>query len=141
MKSRNTIQRQLVLEVVRTLQSHPSAEQVYREICKNHPDISRATVYRNLELLVQRGEITKVKALSSPALFDHITKPHYHIRCRGCGRYFDMEMTTAEGLEKGIKDKNGFDIEGYDIIFFGLCPECKQPSPNNATKEKYDKND
>lgn len=137
MTNRNTIQRQLVLEAVRALRSHPSADQVYQEICKNHPDISRATVYRNLELLAQKGEISKVKTLSGPALFDHITNRHYHICCRGCGRYFDIDMELVERLEEGIKDRRGFDIEGYDIIFSGLCPECKNKvfgeNPENIT--------
>ena len=55
--SRNTIQRQLVLSAVRQLQNHPTADEVYQEVQKNCPTISRATVYRNLKLLAEEGEI------------------------------------------------------------------------------------
>ena len=62
MKSRNTIQRSLVLEAVNRLKCHATADQIYEEIVKNHPTISRATVYRNLALLADRGEIRRLGA-------------------------------------------------------------------------------
>ncbi|MCF0133481.1 MAG: transcriptional repressor [Blautia sp.] len=126
MGNRNTIQRQLVLTAVRSLSCHATADQVYNEVCKEHPTISRATVYRNLELLAEFGEIRKVETVSGPALYDHITENHYHIRCRNCGRYFDMDMDIVEGLEKRIRNLHGFEIDGYDIVFSGICPECNE---------------
>ena len=55
MKTRNTIQRALVLEAVNRLQCHATADEIYAEIAKEHPHISRATVYRNLNLLAELG--------------------------------------------------------------------------------------
>ena len=63
MNNRNTIQRQLVLDTVRSMHNHPDAEQVYSEIVKEHPHISKATVYRNLNLLSEQGQIKKVAHL------------------------------------------------------------------------------
>ena len=134
MQRRNTIQRQLVLSAVRRLACHASAEQIYEEVLKEHPNISKTTVYMNLELLAEMGEINRVETATGPALFDHITKKHYHIRCKVCSRYFDMDMDVIEGLEKKINDRQGFDIEGYDIIVSGISPACKAAMNKKSPK-------
>lgn len=119
--SRNTIQRKLVLEAVRTLQCHATAEQVYEQVRTVHPEISRATVYRNLEVLSAAGEIRKVETMSEAARYDHIATPHPHLRCRVCGRYFDM---AAELLPELPTQTGEFHIEGCQVLFTGVCPEC-----------------
>ena len=78
--SRNTIQRQLVLSAVRQLQNHPTADEVYQEVQKSCPTISRATVYRNLKLLAEEGEIRLRNISGSPERYDHICGNHYHLR-------------------------------------------------------------
>ena len=123
---RNTIQRSLVLEAVNTLHCHATADEVYEEIIKEHPTISKATVYRNLNLLSEMGEIRRLEIPGSADRFDHISRIHYHVKCEICGRVFDVDMDFITGLEKGIKDTHGFDLTGYDIIFHGICPECKK---------------
>lgn len=126
MKRRNTIQRALVLEAVNNLQCHASADEVYDAIVREHPNISRATVYRNLNLLSETGEIRKLEIPGSADRFDHQCHNHCHVKCKLCGRVFDVDMDYVGGLEKGIKDTHGFDFTGYDIIFHGICPACKQ---------------
>ena len=125
MARRNTIQRSLVLEAVNKLHCHASADEVYDEIKKEHPTISRATVYRNLRLLSETGEIRQLEIPGSADRFDHISSRHCHVKCSVCGRVFDVDMDFVGGLEAGIRDTHGFDFTGYDIIFHGVCPECK----------------
>ncbi|MDY4221047.1 MAG: transcriptional repressor [Candidatus Faecousia sp.] len=126
MARRNTIQRSLVLEAVNKLHCHASADEVYDEIKKEHPTISRATVYRNLNLLAEMGQIRRLELPGSADRFDHICTDHCHIKCRVCGRLFDVDMDFVDGLEKGIRDAHGFDFNGYDILFHGVCPACKE---------------
>lgn len=126
MAKRNTIQRSLVLEAVNKLQCHATADEVYEEILKEHPTISRATVYRNLNLLSEMGKIRRLEIPGSADRFDHISTNHCHVKCKVCGRVFDVDMDFIIGLEKEIKDTRGFDFTGYDIIFHGVCPECKK---------------
>lgn len=126
MARRNTIQRSLVLEAVNKLKCHATADEVYSEIIKEHPTISKATVYRNLNLLSEMGEIRRLEVPGNADRFDHISSDHCHVKCEGCGRIFDVDMDFVSGLESGIKDAHGFDFSGYDIIFHGLCPECKK---------------
>lgn len=124
MNKSNTIQRSLVLKTVKELQFHATADEVYDTIVKKHSDISRGTVYRNLNLLSDIGEIRKLEMPSGADRFDHICHEHYHTRCIKCGRVFDVEMDFIADLETNIKDTHGFKFTGHDIIFKGICPEC-----------------
>ena len=126
MKNRNTIQRTLVLEAVNALQCHATADEVYEAIVKEHPTVSKATVYRNLNLLSEMGEIRKMEIPGGPDRFDHRCHDHCHVRCEKCGRVFDVDMDYVTGLEKGIRDTHGFAFTGYDILFRGICPECRK---------------
>ena len=126
MRRRNTIQRSFVLETVNKLHCHATADEIYHEIARTHPTISRATVYRNLNLLSEMGEIRRLEIPGSADRFDHICTNHCHVKCEMCGRVFDVDMDFVGGLESGIRDARGFDFTGYDIIFHGVCPECKE---------------
>lgn len=125
--SRNTIQRDLVLQAVQDLQNHPTPDEVYTYIRKKHPTISKGTVYRNLNVLVEKGLLRKVDVPDSANRVDHILGAHYHIECRICGNVYDVDMPDMSSeIEKKIRSKNGFDIERHDLFFFGVCPECKE---------------
>ena len=126
MKNRNTIQRTLVLEAVNVLQCHATADEVYEAIVQEHPTVSKATVYRNLNLLSEMGEIRKMEIPGGPDRFDHRCHDHCHVRCEKCGRVFDVDMEFVSGLEKGIRDDRGFAFTGYDILFRGICPDCRK---------------
>ncbi len=128
MARRNTIQRSLVLEAVNQLHCHASADEVYEAIIQEHPTISKATVYRNLNLLAETGEIRRLEIPGSADRYDHRTHNHCHVKCDVCKRVFDVDMDYVSGLESGIRDRHGFDFTGYDILFHGICPECKQAS-------------
>lgn len=125
MTKRNTIQRSLVFEAVNRLQCHATADEIYEDIVREHPHISRATVYRNLNMLSETGEIRKLEMPGGADRFDHICRDHCHVRCEKCGRVFDVDMDFVAGLEKNIRDSRGFEFTGYDIIFRGICPRCR----------------
>ena len=126
MKKRNTVQRALVLETVKELQCHATADEVYDTINMKHPYISRGTVYRNLGLLSDIGEIRKVEMSGGAALYDHLCHRHYHARCEKCGRVFDVEMEFISDLAGRITNNRGFEFTGHDIIFKGICLECNK---------------
>lgn len=125
---RNTIQCALVLEAVHKLKSHATADEVYAALAREHPNISRATVYRNLQRLCERGQIRKREVPGGADRFDHLCSDHYHIRCEKCGRVFDVDMEYIENLEHSIRDTHGFIFAGHDIIFKGICPDCQKPT-------------
>lgn len=129
---RNTIQRSLTLAAVRELHCHPTADEVYAVVAKDHPTISRGTIYRNLNELAQSGEIRQWEVPGGASHFDHCCHNHYHARCLGCGRLFDVDMEYIPDLEKAIKDTNGFEIDGHDLMFKGICPACSASSKKSA---------
>ena len=125
MMKRNTIQRSLVFEAVNKLQCHATADEIYETIVTEHPNVSRATVYRNLKLLSETGYIRKIEIPGGADRFDHMCHDHCHVKCEKCGRVFDVNMEYITGIEKNIKDDRGFKFTGYDILFRGVCPDCQ----------------
>lgn len=125
MISRNTVQRQIVLNAVRSLPVHPTAEDIYSHIVKQHPNISKGTVYRNLNLLADQGEILRVRISDGADRYDFQTQHHYHIRCSHCGRVFDVDMPYQRNLLDAVADTHGFIFMDYEIVFTGVCPDCQ----------------
>lgn len=111
------------------MHSHVTAEEVFLQIQKTHPNISRATVYRNLNILFEEGKIGRISIPDKAAKFDFISGNHYHVRCEKCEKLFDVDMNGLDSVEEELKTKirndNGFTFTGCDIIFKGICPECK----------------
>ena len=134
MIKRNTIQRSLVLEAVNRLQCHATADEIYEEIRRDHPNISRATVYRNLNVLSEMGEIRRLETPGGADRFDHRCHDHCHVGCQKCGRVFDVDVDFITGLEQRIRDAHGFEFTGYDILFRGICPDCQNASQKSEPK-------
>lgn len=134
---RNTIQHTLVLETVRRLKNHPTADDVYEEIAVRHPNISKATVYRNLNKLAEEGLIRKRSIHGEADRFDHKCGDHYHIKCERCGQVFDVDMEYIPDLPSRIRDTHGFTVTTHDIFFSGICPACqeKAKTEENAAAE------
>ena len=128
MMKRKTIQRSLVLDAVNKLHNHATADEIYDAVIIEYPNISKATVYRNLNTLSEMGEIRKLEIPGGADRYDHCTHNHCHIKCDKCGRFFDVDMYYISGLDNNIRDTRGFDFTGYDIIFRGTCPDCKKHS-------------
>lgn len=122
MTTRNTIQRRLVLNTVRGMHGHPDAEQVYSIIIQTHPSVSKATVYRNLNLLAEQGVIRKVNVSEGADRFDCRTDEHGHMRCRRCGKIFDAPDGAIRYSFTGDTD---FSVENIHVEIVGLCPDCK----------------
>lgn len=104
--------------------SHPTADEIYIKVREQFPNVSLGTVYRNLNLLSECGEIRKLTFPEGPDHFDNNTTPHYHFVCRHCGRVFDLSL---RGVELELPDKVGLmpgHIEGYSLICYGTCNSC-----------------
>lgn len=127
MAKRNTIQRQLVIAAVRFLADHPTAEEVYDRITMEYPDISKGTVYRNLNSLVESGLLGKVSVPSGADRFDHILARHYHIKCTECGKFMNVEnFDYIPDMDGKVAAVTGYKMNHHDIVFSGVCPECQK---------------
>lgn len=125
MVRRHTIQCTLVLEAVNKLQCHATADEIYHALVKEHPNISKGTVYRNLQRLCEMGDIRKREIPGEADRYDHMCSDHYHAKCLKCGHIFDVDMEYIADMEKSIKDTHGFVFTGHDIVFKGICSECQ----------------
>jgi len=127
-KIRNTFQRRVITETLLKNPIHPTAEEIYNLISRDHPEIGIATVYRNLKLLEQRGDIIRISTLNAPDRYDINNKPHYHICCAKCGSFSDFELSYKEDFDKIASQKTGYKILGHSLLFIGICPECSNSS-------------
>lgn len=118
-KQRDSIQRFLS-----TRKDHPTAEVVYQNIREEIPHISLGTVYRNLSLLSEMGEIRKISTDEGPDRFDPITTPHDHFICRKCGSLIDLEGSQNARLIREAQKNFDGRIDDQRTYFYGTCSEC-----------------
>jgi Fur family ferric uptake transcriptional regulator len=125
-KLKMTVQRRVILEEIKKVKSHPSADELYLAVRRRLPDISMATVYRNLETLAEHGLIRRMWEVGAPRRYDCELAEHYHIVCGRCGRVDDVSLQTVDGFLEEVRRASDYDVQGYRLGFFGLCPNCRQ---------------
>jgi Fur family peroxide stress response transcriptional regulator len=105
---------------------HPTAETIYENLRREYPKISLGTVYRNLSLLSELGEIQTIATGVGPDRFDGNAKPHYHFICKHCGAVIDLKLQGLEHIN--LLAQHGFtgDIEDHTVFFYGTCEACKK---------------
>ena len=123
---RKSKQKELILKVLKSTNSHPTAEGVYQKVKREMPHISLGTVYRNLKLLNQGGEIAELNLAGTLSRFDGCTRPHYHFRCERCQRVFDVDEPVDETIDSRVARKTGFQITHHRLEFRGLCQDCQR---------------
>ena len=126
--SRNTIQQEIICSIVKNMCTHPSPDEVYQEVNRQHPTISRATVYRVLNKLADKGEILKVKMPGTADRFDFNTEDHIHIYCTECGGVFDADIKNVKEMLNHLDTQinlKEFQVKGINISLEGICPACK----------------
>ena len=110
-----TRQRKVILEELRKVDTHPSADEVYEMVRKRLPRISLGTVYRNLEILSAKGEIQKLELGCTLKRFDGIAENHYHIRCLQCDRVVDAPDDVDVAVNHDFKNATKFKIFGHKL--------------------------
>jgi Fur family peroxide stress response transcriptional regulator len=131
-RHRQTRQRELILDIVRSTMDHPTAEWVYRQARRHLPRISLATVYRNLKELAEEGTIRELHSGAHSTRFDGNTGRHYHIRCVACGRVNDLPMSIDPRLEEEAGRAMNYRILGHEVEVQGVCPACQARRQSNS---------
>ena len=120
-------QREIILETLKATSTHPTAEEIYNMVHENNPKISKSTVYRNINILVEDNVIRRIKMQSGADKFDYICKEHYHAICEKCGSVFDfMYNFKIDELEKVVQNQTGVISKANSITIYGTCNKCKK---------------
>jgi Fur family peroxide stress response transcriptional regulator len=126
MKRRETKQREAILRVLRNTKAHPTADRIYEEVKKEITNISKGTVYRNLQVLQEDGAVTELNLNGTLSRFEAKQDSHYHFRCEQCGRVFDVDEPVNNELDERVAKKTGFKVSHHQLEFRGLCKDCQQ---------------
>lgn len=120
---RHSKQRDAVRNALRSVKSHPTATAVYDMVRAEFPNISLATVYRNLAEMHSDGEAIMLTTDSGSVHFDACTVPHSHLCCTACGAVSDMDIELPDLCT--VAESNGYSVESYSLMYYGVCRDCQ----------------
>ena len=118
-------QRQVIKDFLMTRKDHPTADTIYMNVRNEYPSISLGTVYRNLSLLADIGEIQRLRFGDGVDHFDADTSPHCHFVCTECGNISDLKMDNPDHIMDNVDGSFDGEIQGHVTYFYGLCSKCK----------------
>jgi Fur family peroxide stress response transcriptional regulator len=128
--------RDAILETIRSAASHPGAQWIYDQLKPSIPDLSLGTVYRNLSLFREEGEVISLGAVQGEERFDGRVSPHPHLVCCRCGKVRDFPGKVPELLKVFTGAQSGeaetaadFAIDYRKTVFYGLCKDCAEGEP------------
>lgn len=126
MKKRVTKQKQIILETIREDRSHPIMADIYKKVQNKNQKIGQATVYRNINELVESNEVEKITDLSGQFHFDGNKNKHYHLLCTNCQKIFDIFDENYSSIISTVANNDEFMITDVKITCLGLCSTCKE---------------
>lgn len=118
-----TQQRRIIFDVIQQSMRHMTAEQIYWEAKQILPSIAMGTVYRNLGLMSEAGEILRIEMPGQPDHFDKTVAPHHHCLCPRCGEVSDVPVPD---LKQQLEQMLGTPVESYDLTLHVLCDDCRK---------------
>jgi Fur family transcriptional regulator, peroxide stress response regulator len=122
---RATRQRVATLRLLRHQRGHPTAVRVHHALVRQHPNLSQKTVYEILDALVTAGLASRVSEGGEPQRYEARLEPHYHARCRVCGRLFDLPASADSQIRGRSSLPEGFHVEKIQVTIHGLCLRCR----------------
>lgn len=121
-------QREEIIEIIKELYTHPTAEEIYFLVKQKDSAVSRSTVYRNLGFLIKKGVLNQISVSNGPDRYDYMLgrQEHGHVICKKCGKLCDFKYDfDMEKLKNRIFEESGIEISESGIIMKGICSSCK----------------
>lgn len=122
---RMTPQRHAILQYLLSSMEHPTADEIYKALEGNFPNMSVATVYNNLRVFKDAGLVRELTYGDASSRFDANVTDHYHVICRSCGKITDFDHTAPLDLESRAAEETGYVVESHRLEFYGTCPTCQ----------------
>lgn len=123
---RITPQRHAILEYLIESMSHPTADEIFKALEDNFPNMSVATVYNNLRVFKEAGLVKELTYGDASSRFDWVTTDHYHAICEECGKIVDFYYPILNEVESVAQHVTGFKVNSHRMEVYGICPECQQ---------------
>ncbi len=123
-KLKHSRQREALIEILKGTKTHPTADWLYLELRKEFPNVSLATVYRNLKLLSDEGDIIRIDVGSGTEHYDADNSNHYHFVCGKCGSIIDLAIPLIKEVDKAVEEACGGRVDKHSLIFWGMCKKC-----------------
>lgn len=124
-------QRESIKQYLMSTKEHPTADIIYQNVKKEYPKISLGTVYRNLTLLVEVGEVKKISTGDGTEHYDADTSAHSHYYCRCCHRLMDLEVTPSVDQILSASSAGIGTVENASLLFTGVCRDCIREQSKN----------
>ena len=129
MQNRHTVQKDIVYAALCALHNHPTADEVYQEVQRQYPSVSRGTVYRVLNAMAEQGKILRLN-VGGADHYDHLTHRHHHVQCICCGRVDDVETCELGDMTASVTNSCGYEITDATLLFRGICKDCQNARKN-----------
>jgi len=133
-----THQRQSVYEEALGTKGHFTAEGIYRSLAERNINVGLSTVYRTLQLLVDKQILTQLPTDGETSVYecsDDSLHGHHHVKCIRCGKTIEIHMDRLEIIEKFIKREHDFEIISHTVIFNGICADCRNELSRSKEEE------
>jgi Fur family transcriptional regulator, peroxide stress response regulator len=123
---RITPQRLAILKVLAESRGHPSVDAIYAQVKPNFPTTSLATIYKNVTVLKEIGQVLELGFSDDSNRYDG-NKPfdHPHVVCVRCKKIVDPDVAALKDMTQELMRETGFTITRHRLDFFGICPDCQ----------------
>ena len=117
--------REAMLDKLRSTNCHPTADWLFRELREDYTDLSLGTVYRNLSLLKEEGDIISVGVINGQERFDGFVEPHGHFVCKKCNSVLDIDLSVQQAeFGKHLQSLANYKVEQFECNAYGICDMC-----------------
>ncbi|MCH5586543.1 peroxide-responsive transcriptional repressor PerR [Shimazuella sp. AN120528] len=123
---RMTPQRHAILNYLLSSIQHPTADEIYKSLSDNFPNMSVATVYNNLRLFREAGLVRELTYGDASSRFDANMDDHYHVICHYCGHITDFDYPVLSEVEKSASEMTGYEVNTHRLEIYGRCPNCQK---------------
>lgn len=117
-----TPQRSEIVNVLST-RGHMSINELYTTLLIKFPSISLATIYKNINIMLEKGFLLEVKLADQKNVFELVKDDHSHVACMKCSDIVDIDLNIGSITDEVQKITN-YQVESNSLIFNGLCPRC-----------------
>lgn len=128
--TRDSKQRKIIEDFLNNNRNHPTVNEIYEHVRSKMPNVSIATVYRNLAILEEKGKVQKIIS-GTKSRFDSLTNWHFHLLCQCCGKIIDIDHPKVPREYFRIPD--GYELKGCNLEIIGICPDCKIAQSTTCT--------